>query len=103
MTDAEIKSVADAVRGLLDERDVALRMELASLRGTLEEMQTEAQDLRSKMAVLPSTMHAATLATVKAVVTPLAAALPGAVQSAAERHLERMLTTRAMPTSEATS
>lgn len=98
MTDQEIASMAQAVRSLLDERDIALRMELASMRSALEESQAEVQTLRAKVAVLPSELHASTVSTVKTIIGPLAAAIPGAVQASAERQFLKMAMERGMPT-----
>lgn len=65
------------------------------MRASVEALQTEAQDLRAKVAVLPGAMHAASARLVQTLGASLGNALPDAVQAAAERTFERMVTTRA--------
>jgi hypothetical protein len=72
-------------------------------RATCEALQAELRDLRATVKAMPSEMHSSTARMVTTSGASLGDALPDAVRAAAERHVERMLTTRATPTTEATS
>jgi hypothetical protein len=95
MTDDEIAAIAAATKALFDQRDLTMRTELASMRATVEALETEVRDLRAIVAALPAETHSATMRLVSTLGASLGNALPSAVQAAAERTFERMVTTRA--------
>lgn len=100
MTDDEVRAVAAAVKTLLDQRDITLRTELADTRATCEALHAEVQELRAKVAVLPSAMREDSASLMRTVGDKLGAALPAAVEAAAGRIFERRaaeLEQRAMP------
>jgi hypothetical protein len=93
MNDDEIRAMAAAVKDLLDQRDITLRTELADMRATCEALQTEVQDLRVKVAVLPGEVHAASARMMTSIGASLGNALPDAVSRAADRIFERRMAT----------
>jgi hypothetical protein len=97
VTDQEISAMAHAVRDLLDQRDIGLKAQLADARASVEALQTELQELRAKVAVLPGQMSDIAQRMVQTIGTSLGDALPGAVQLAAERTYRRMVSTSGVP------
>ena len=97
MTDDEIKALASATKAMFDQRDLTMRTELASMRASVEALETEVRDLRAQVKCMPAEMHSSAMRMVSTLGASLGAALPDAVRSAAQQHVERMLTTRAMP------
>jgi hypothetical protein len=93
LSDSEVGALAAAVKDLLDQRDITLRTQLADMRATCEALQTEVQELRVKVAVLPGEVHAASARMMTSIGASLGNALPDAVSRAAERVVERRMAT----------
>jgi predicted nucleic acid-binding Zn-ribbon protein len=103
MTDQELQSLAAATKALFDQRDIAMRSEMATIRASVEAMEAEVRDLRAQVKALPAETHAASMRMIGTLGTKLSAELPAAVASAAataaEKHLLRAALDRAVPPS----